>query len=57
MEILLLLLPISFVLVGAAVSLFIWAINHDQFEDLDRSAIEALEDSDNSRTLGDSPHE
>ncbi len=44
MEILFLLVPISIALVGVAIYGFIWAVNHAQFEDLDRNATEALVD-------------
>ena len=44
MEILLLLIPLSILLVGTAVYWFIWAVDHDQFQDLDRNAVESLED-------------
>lgn len=44
MEILLLLIPLSMLLVGMAIYWFVWAANHKQFEELDRNAVEALED-------------
>ena len=44
MEILLLLIPISFILVSIAIGTLIWAINHGQFEGLDETALELLED-------------
>lgn len=46
MNILLLLIPISllFVIVGALA--FFWAVDHDQFDDLDTPALLPLVDSD-----------
>ena len=53
MEILLLLIPLSIVLVGLAIYGFIWAVNHHQFDHLDRCAFEALQDeeSDHEPTI------
>lgn len=45
MAILLLLIPISLLLIGIAAALFIWAVNNDQFEELDRHGFDILEDS------------
>jgi len=44
MEILLLLIPISIVLIGIAGATFVWAVNNDQFEELDRHGFDILED-------------
>ena len=44
MEILLLLIPLSLVLLGIAIRAFLWAVDHHQFDDLERHAIEALQD-------------
>ena len=44
MEILLLLIPISIVLIGIAGVTFVWAVNNDQFEELDRHGFDILED-------------
>ncbi len=57
MEILLMLLPISFVLVGIAVAIFTWAVNHNQFEDLDRHALEVLDESEQKKPTGETNHE
>lgn len=35
MNILLVLIPVTLVVVGIAVALFFWAVNHQQFDDLD----------------------
>jgi cbb3-type cytochrome oxidase maturation protein len=41
-----LLIPLSLLLLGAAVWAFFWAVNHDQFEDLDAAARRVLEDEE-----------
>ncbi|MFU8816282.1 MAG: cbb3-type cytochrome oxidase assembly protein CcoS [Pseudomonadales bacterium] len=45
MSILLLLIPISVLLMVVAGITFLWAVNNDQFEGLDRHGFDALEDS------------
>jgi cbb3-type cytochrome oxidase maturation protein len=45
MEILLLLIPLSLVLIGLAATVFVWAVNHGQFDDLDRHGFDIFEDS------------
>jgi cbb3-type cytochrome oxidase maturation protein len=45
MGILLLLIPLSVLLMAAAGLVFLWAVNHDQFEGLDRHGFDILEDS------------
>jgi cbb3-type cytochrome oxidase maturation protein len=44
MNILLLLVPISLVLIGAAIWAFVWAVRRGQFEDLDAAALDVLVD-------------
>ncbi len=44
MTILTLLIPVSIVLIGVAVWAFIWAVNHRQFDDLDKQAVDILSD-------------
>jgi cbb3-type cytochrome oxidase maturation protein len=44
MSILLLLIPLSLVLLAAAIGAFIWAVRGGQFEDLDTPAIDILAD-------------
>ena len=44
MEILVLLIPLSVLLLGAAGWAFIWAVNNRQFEDLDKRAMDILND-------------
>lgn len=46
MEILFVLLPISLLLISIAIAVFIWAVNSDQFDDLDRQGYEILFDKD-----------
>ena len=45
MQALWLLIPISFVLVALAVAVFVWSVNHRQFEDLERQAMEIFDDN------------
>jgi cbb3-type cytochrome oxidase maturation protein len=45
MAILLLLIPVSLLLIAIAGAMFVWAVNHDQFEDLDRHGFDILDDS------------
>jgi cbb3-type cytochrome oxidase maturation protein len=40
------LIPLGLVLLGIAVWAFVWAVNHDQFEDLDRAGHSILFDDD-----------
>lgn len=49
MEVLALLVPLSIVLVGAALWFFVWAADHDQFEDLDVHGMDILEDTGEDR--------
>ena len=44
MIILLLMIPLSLLLVGGAVALFFWAVNHDQFDDLETPGLLPLDD-------------
>ena len=46
MAILIVLIPLSLALIGLAVWAFVWAVNHDQFEDLDIAAQSILYDDD-----------
>lgn len=46
MNILLLLIPLSLLFLGVAVWMFFWAVDHDQFEDLDTPGLLPLADSD-----------
>ncbi len=44
MAILLLLIPISLLLIAIASAMFLWAVNNDQFEELDRHGFDILDD-------------
>ncbi|BCT93738.1 hypothetical protein LYSHEL_27650 [Lysobacter helvus] len=44
MIILLLMIPLSLLFVGAAVAVFFWAVDHDQFDDMDTPALLPLDD-------------
>lgn len=46
MNILLVLIPLSLILVAAAVYAFFWAVEHDQFEDLETPALDILTDDE-----------
>ena len=50
MEILLLLIPVSIVLIAIAGTVFVWAVNHRQFEQLGKHGFDIFEDhtGDNS---------
>lgn len=53
MTVLLFLIPISLVLVGIAVAVFIWAVRSGQFEDLDTPPLDILgEDEEPPRDAG-----
>ncbi|HET9819417.1 MAG TPA: cbb3-type cytochrome oxidase assembly protein CcoS [Rhodanobacteraceae bacterium] len=55
MNALLILIPVSLLLVAAAVGVFFWAVRHDQFEDLDTPKVLPLLDdppADDSRRGG-----
>jgi len=45
MNILLLLIPLSVLFLAGAVWAFFWAVNHDQFEDLDTPGLLPLDDA------------
>lgn len=49
MNILLVMIPLSLVLLGAAIWAFIWAVRRDQFEDLDTPALDILRDDIHER--------
>lgn len=46
MNILLFLIPISLVMIGVAAGIFVWAVRHGQFEDLDTPALDVLRDDE-----------
>jgi cbb3-type cytochrome oxidase maturation protein len=45
MNILLVMIPLSIVLLIGAVTAFFWAVNHDQFDDMDTPGLLALDDA------------
>lgn len=47
MTILLLLVPISVLLLGAAIGAFVWAVRGGQFDDLDTAPLQILADDPN----------
>jgi len=55
MNILLLLIPLSLLFLGVAVWMFFWAVDHDQFEDLDTPGLLPLADSDTRPELHREP--
>jgi cbb3-type cytochrome oxidase maturation protein len=46
MNILLLLIPLSLLLLGVAVWMFVWAVRRGQFEDLDTPALDILREDE-----------
>jgi cbb3-type cytochrome oxidase maturation protein len=44
MEILVLLIPVSIVLMAIAGVMFVWAVNNDQFKQLERHGFDVLDD-------------
>lgn len=46
MDSLLILLPVALVFFGTACALFLWAVNHRQFDDLEREGSRILFDND-----------
>ena len=55
MNILLLLIPLSLLLLGAAVWMFVWAVRRGQFEDLDTPALDSLRDDEHERPRNEAP--
>ena len=45
MNILLALIPVSLLLLGAAIWFFLWAVKRGQFDDLDTPALDILDDA------------
>ncbi len=56
MEIIYLLIPLSLLLVGLIVWIFIWAINSGQFDDLEGPAHQILMDDDSPDTTPSDHH-
>jgi cbb3-type cytochrome oxidase maturation protein len=55
MTILLALVPLSLLLLGAAVAAFFWAVRRGQFDDLETPALDILSDDDAPRPLPGDP--
>jgi cbb3-type cytochrome oxidase maturation protein len=56
MTILLLLVPLSVLLLGAAIAAFVWAVRSGQFEDLDTPPLDMLREDERPRPpSGDEP--
>lgn len=53
MTILLLLIPLSLLLVGAAAWAFAWAVRRGQFDDLDTPALDILRNDEHDQTRPD----
>ena len=46
MDVIYLLIPLAMMLLAAAIAAFLWAVKHEQFDDLDREAYRILFDED-----------
>ena len=53
MNILLLLIPLSLLLIGVAIAVFVWAVRRGQFDDLDTPALDILREDEHDRPLQD----
>ena len=45
MNVLLVMIPLSLVLLGGAIAAFFWAVDHDQFDDMDTPSLLPLDDA------------
>jgi len=50
MESLYFLIPISILMLAVAAKIFIWAVDHKQFEQLDQHGLDILEDTNEQNT-------
>jgi cbb3-type cytochrome oxidase maturation protein len=50
MEMLLVLIPISIVLIGTASVIFLWAVNNNQFEQLDKHGFDIFEEDSGDKS-------
>ena len=57
MNILLVLIPLSLLLVGAALYAFFWAVDNDQFEDMETPALDILADDEAPMPTRKSDHD
>ncbi len=48
MEVIFVLIPVSVIIVAVMIWFFIWAVDHGQYEDVDRAAANALSETDTS---------
>lgn len=59
MNIILIMIPLSFLILIGALVAFFWAVNHDQFEDMDSPALlpvsDVLQEKEPSATNSESP--
>ena len=53
MNIILIMIPLSLLLVIGAAIAFFWAVDHDQFEDMDTPGLLALDDAPRARSIED----
>jgi cbb3-type cytochrome oxidase maturation protein len=53
MNILLLLIPLSLLLIGVAIAVFVWAVRRGQFDDLDTPALDILREDEHDHPLQD----
>jgi cbb3-type cytochrome oxidase maturation protein len=49
MEMIVVLIPISIVLIGIAAAVFLWAVNHNQFDQLDKHGFDIFEEDSGDR--------
>ena len=50
MEMLLVLIPISIVLIAVAAAIFLWAVNHNQFDQLDKHGFDIFEEDSGDKS-------
>lgn len=50
MEILVILIPVSVVLIGIAAAIFLWAVNNNQFEQLDKHGFDIFEEDSGDKS-------
>jgi cbb3-type cytochrome oxidase maturation protein len=44
------LIPVSIVLIGIAAAIFLWAVNHHQFDQLDKHGFDIFEDDSGDKS-------
>lgn len=50
MAVIFIMIPATLLLVALAIRAFVWAVNHDQFEDMETTALRAVLDNDGDPT-------